>query len=74
MEEAPNVIKFLEWLKTFEPAQNILGRVKGQGINIYFTDEISEGFKMGTVLPQIVSAETSSLNLTLCTVTFSLST
>ena len=31
-EEALNAIKFLEWLKTFGPAQNILGPVKGQGI------------------------------------------
>ena len=31
-EEALNAIKFLECLKTFAPAQNILGPVKGQGI------------------------------------------
>ena len=31
-EEALNAIKFLEWLKTFGPAQNILGPVKGQGM------------------------------------------
>ena len=31
-EEALNAIKFLKWLKTFGPAQNILGPVKGQGI------------------------------------------
>ena len=32
-EEAQNAVKFLGWLKKFEPAQNILGPVKGQGIN-----------------------------------------
>ena len=32
-EEALNAIKFLDWLKTFGPAQNILGLVKGQGIS-----------------------------------------
>ena len=31
-EEALNAINFLEWLKTFGPAQNILEPVKGQGI------------------------------------------
>ena len=30
--EALNAIKFLDWPKTFGPAQNILGLVKGQGI------------------------------------------
>ena len=34
IEEALNAIKFLEWLKKFGPAQNILGPVKGQGISI----------------------------------------
>jgi hypothetical protein len=28
-----NAVKFLGWLKKFGPAQNILGPVKGQGIN-----------------------------------------
>ena len=32
-EEALNAIKFLDWLKKFGQAQNILGNVKGQGIN-----------------------------------------
>ena len=32
-EEALNAVKFLGWLKKFGPAQNILGPVKGQGIN-----------------------------------------
>ena len=32
-EEALNALKFLGWLKKFGPAQNILGPVKGQGIN-----------------------------------------
>ena len=31
---APNAIQFLVWLKIFGPVQNILGPVKGQGINI----------------------------------------
>ena len=31
-DEALNAVKFLGWLKKFEPAQNILGPVKGQGI------------------------------------------
>ena len=34
-EEALNAIKFLEWLKTFGPAQNIFGPLKGQGINLH---------------------------------------
>ena len=29
-----NAVKFLDWLKKFGPAQNILGPVKGQGINV----------------------------------------
>ena len=33
-EEALNTVKFLGWLKKFGPAQNILGPVKGQGINV----------------------------------------
>ena len=32
-EEALNAVKFLGWHKIFGPAQNILGPVKGQGIN-----------------------------------------
>jgi hypothetical protein len=32
-EEALNAVIFLGWLKKFGPAQNILGPVKGQGIN-----------------------------------------
>ena len=28
-------VKFLGWLKIFGPAQNILGPVKGQGINLF---------------------------------------
>ena len=32
-EEALNAVKFLGWLKKFEPAQNILGPVTGQGTN-----------------------------------------
>jgi hypothetical protein len=31
-EEAINAVKFLDWLKKFGPAQNILDPVKGQGI------------------------------------------
>ena len=34
-EEALNAIKFLDWLKTFGPAQHILGPVKGPGISLY---------------------------------------
>ena len=33
-EEALNAVKFLGWLKTFGPAKNILGPVKGQGISL----------------------------------------
>ena len=33
-EEALNAVKFLDWLKIFGPAQNILGPVKGQGISL----------------------------------------
>ena len=33
-EEALNAVKFLDWLKIFGPAQNILGPVKGQGIPV----------------------------------------
>ena len=32
-EEALNAVKFLGWLKKIGLAQNILGPVKGQGIN-----------------------------------------
>ena len=35
-EEALNAVKFLDWLKIFGPAQNILGPVKGQGITYLF--------------------------------------
>ena len=31
-EEALNAVKFLDWLKKFGSAQNILGPVNGQGI------------------------------------------
>jgi hypothetical protein len=41
-EEALNAIKFLEWLKTFGPAQNILGPVKGQGIRALFIQRMSQ--------------------------------
>ena len=34
-EETLNAVKFLGRLKIFGPAQNILGPVKGQGINIH---------------------------------------
>ena len=34
LEEALILVKFLGWLKKFERAQNILGPVKGQGINL----------------------------------------
>ena len=37
-EEALNAIKFLDWLKKFGPAQNILGPVEGQGIIVYYID------------------------------------
>jgi hypothetical protein len=33
-EEALNTVKFLGWLKKFGLAQNILGPVKGQSINV----------------------------------------
>ena len=33
-EEALNAIKFLDWLKKFGLAQNILEPVKGQGISV----------------------------------------
>ena len=33
-EEALNAVKFLGWLKKFGTAQNILGPVRGQGINL----------------------------------------
>ena len=33
-EEALNAVKFLVWLKKFGSAQNILGPVKGQGIQL----------------------------------------
>ena len=29
--EALNAVNYLGWLKNFEPAQNVLGPVKGQG-------------------------------------------
>ena len=33
--EALNKVKFLGWLKKFGLSQNILGPVKGQGINLH---------------------------------------
>ena len=36
-EEALNAVKFLDWLKEFGPAQNILGHVKGQDIRAFFS-------------------------------------
>ena len=33
-EKALNPVKFLDWLKNFGPAQNILGPLKGRGINV----------------------------------------
>ena len=33
LEEALNAVKFSGWLKKFEPEQNILGPVTGQGIS-----------------------------------------
>jgi hypothetical protein len=35
-EEALNAVKFLGWLKKFEPAQSILGHVKVQGIYLSY--------------------------------------
>jgi hypothetical protein len=35
-EEALNAVIFLGWLKKIGPQQNILGPVKGQGINFFF--------------------------------------
>ena len=37
-EEALNAVKFLDCLKKFGPAQNILGPVKGQGISGVWKD------------------------------------
>ena len=31
---ALNAVKFWDWLKNFGPAQNILGPLKGRGINV----------------------------------------
>ena len=45
-EEALNTMKFLEWLKTFGPAQNILRPIKGQGKGI--NPFIKFGFCAGT--------------------------
>ena len=33
-EKALNAVKFLDYLKKFGPAQNILGSVRGQGISL----------------------------------------
>ena len=38
-EEALNAVKFLNWLKKFGPAQNILGPVKGQGKSSKYIDQ-----------------------------------
>ena len=44
-EGALNAVKFLGWLKKLGPAQNILGPVKGQGINrTIFSHSRSEQF------------------------------
>jgi hypothetical protein len=34
LKKALNAVKVLGWLKKFGPAQNILGPVKGQGMNL----------------------------------------
>ena len=39
-EEALNAVKFLDWLKEFGPAQNILGHVKGQDIRAFFHSQM----------------------------------
>ena len=39
-EEALNAVKFLEWLKMFGPAHNILEPVKGQGISYQKTKKL----------------------------------
>ena len=38
---------FVEWLKTFGPAQNILRRVKGQGIRIKVIKKLGKSVAMG---------------------------
>ena len=43
LEEALIAIKFLYWLKTFGPAQNILGPVKGQVVTFLFILSPSSG-------------------------------
>ena len=42
IEEALNAVKFYGWLKKFEPAQDILGLVKGQGRNGQHGQQIYE--------------------------------
>ena len=50
-EEAQNAVKFLDWLKKFGLAQNILGPVKGQGIRLkssfYFSYNVGTIFRSG---------------------------
>ena len=43
-EEALNAVIFLGWLKKIGPQQNILGPVKGQGINFFFLDTLDPEF------------------------------
>ena len=39
----PDAVKFLDWLKKFVPAQNILGPVKGQVITLeYFFQNLKQ--------------------------------
>ena len=42
LKEAPNAVKFLDWLKKFGLAQNIFGPVKGQGNSVTRPGEIPE--------------------------------
>ena len=45
LEEALNAVKFLGWLKKFGPAKNVLGPVKGQGINLQLKKDTSTRFE-----------------------------
>ena len=40
-EEALNAITFLDWLKKYGPAQNILGPVEGQGKSHFFKKSLN---------------------------------
>ena len=47
-------VKFLVWLKKFGLAQNTLGPVKGQGINVHFFSLLNDAIKLKLMYESLV--------------------